>query len=110
MTGIALYRRILRLHRGLPSAQRSLGDDYVQSEFRRHQTINDAKYLLPFFAEWQRYAETLAEQLQNRPKQQELHQPEKRIGKQLTLNELDRFSEEQIGQLFELKKETEKIK
>uniref|UniRef100_A0A8C9UKE0 Succinate dehydrogenase assembly factor 3 n=1 Tax=Spermophilus dauricus TaxID=99837 RepID=A0A8C9UKE0_SPEDA len=35
----SLYRRILQLHRVLPPDLKSLGDQYVKDEFRRHKTI-----------------------------------------------------------------------
>lgn len=57
--GVALYRRLLRLHRArLPFHLRRLGDAYVREEFRKHAKT-DAKWLGAFFAEWGAYAETL---------------------------------------------------
>jgi hypothetical protein len=35
----ALYKAILRLHRGLPLQMRALGDQYVKDEFRRHKDV-----------------------------------------------------------------------
>lgn len=110
---VPLYRRILRLHRRLPPAIRSLGDDYVRSEFRRHRSITDDRYLLPFFAEWTRYADLLnAQQQQQRPTAapdtSNNPPPEPVFGHQLTIQDLNRFNDEQIGQLYELRKETRK--
>ena len=33
----ALYKAILKLHRGLPLPMQALGDQYVKEEFRRHK-------------------------------------------------------------------------
>lgn len=33
----ALYKAILRIHRGLPLQMKALGDQYVKDEFRRHK-------------------------------------------------------------------------
>lgn len=35
-----LYKSILRLHRGLPTEIRTIGDQYIKEEFRRHKEIN----------------------------------------------------------------------
>jgi hypothetical protein len=60
--GLALYRRILRLHRTkLPFHLRQLGDSYVREEFRRHKK-SEAKWLVAFFREWNGYAQQLETQ------------------------------------------------
>lgn len=101
-SALQLYRRILRLHRQLPSEIKYLGDQYVKSEFRRHQHVKDEKYLQPFFKEWNRYAEMLHNQISS--KGNEKQGLEANVGTRLTKTELDKFSNEQIGQLFELKR------
>lgn len=50
---LTLYRHILRAHRCLPAAMRSMGDDYVKSEFRRHQKIDNPAHIVGFISEWQ---------------------------------------------------------
>lgn len=53
---LGLYRRILRAHAlRLPADMRRLGDAYVREEFARHKAA-PARFLGPFFAEWERYA------------------------------------------------------
>ena len=37
-----LYKSILKLHRGLPTEMKELGDQYVRDEFRRHKTLKEA--------------------------------------------------------------------
>lgn len=50
---LVLYRRILRVHRYLPPAMRAMGDDYVKSEFRRHQNIDNPAHIIGFISQWQ---------------------------------------------------------
>ena len=47
----ALYKAILRLHRGLPLQMKALGDQYVKDEFKRHKDVpgNEAQI---FMGEW----------------------------------------------------------
>jgi len=46
-----LYKLILRLHRGLPAEMRSLGDDYVRVEFKRHKDAQQ-QFVPVFMQEW----------------------------------------------------------
>jgi len=46
-----LYKLILRLHRGLPPEMKSLGDDYVRSEFKRHKDA-EQPFVPVFMQEW----------------------------------------------------------
>ncbi len=46
-----LYKRILRLHKGLPADVRAIGDWYVKEEFRRHKTAGPQETVL-FMQEW----------------------------------------------------------
>jgi len=56
---IPLYRRLLRAHRALPHEMRSLGDDYVRSEFRRHRDVTNPVYIMGFLSQWKRYLDDL---------------------------------------------------
>ena len=47
----SLYKLILRLHRGLPTQMKSLGDDYVRSEFKRHKDA-EPQFVPVFMHEW----------------------------------------------------------
>ena len=61
---IPLYRALLRVHRKLPAEMRSLGDDYVKSEFRRHQKISNPLHIVGFCSQWKMYLDAmLADQL-----------------------------------------------
>ncbi|XP_072506855.1 succinate dehydrogenase assembly factor 3, mitochondrial [Notamacropus eugenii] len=95
----ALYRRLLTLHRALPPDLRALGDQYVKDEFRRHKGVGREE-ALRFLSEWERYAEALSQQMTAAEKTQ--------LGARLTKEQLDDFSEEQIGQLQELMQEATK--
>jgi len=56
---LRLFRSILRAHRDcLPPELRALGDAYVREEFKRHKSAK-AKFLVPFFTEWERYLASL---------------------------------------------------
>ena len=46
-----LYKLILRLHRGLPAEMRSLGDEYVRAEFKRHKDVQQ-QFVPAFMHEW----------------------------------------------------------
>ncbi|XP_020855759.1 succinate dehydrogenase assembly factor 3, mitochondrial [Phascolarctos cinereus] len=95
----ALYRRLLVLHRALPPDLRALGDQYVKDEFRRHKDVGREE-ALRFLSEWERYAVALWRQTNTVEKMQ--------LGACLTKEQLDDFSEEQIGQLQELMQEATK--
>ncbi|KAH3672924.1 hypothetical protein WICMUC_003978 [Wickerhamomyces mucosus] len=52
---LALYRRILRAHKLLPSAQKELGDLYVKEEFKAHKSTDNPLYIVGFLTSWQEY-------------------------------------------------------
>lgn len=56
---LPLYRALLRAHRRLIPEMRALGDDYVKSEFRRHQKIDNPLHIVAFCREWKEYLEAL---------------------------------------------------
>lgn len=45
---LVLYRRILRSHRKLPLEARFIGDQYVKSEFKAHQKVDNPLYIVGF--------------------------------------------------------------
>ncbi|KAF8470806.1 hypothetical protein BDZ91DRAFT_678107 [Kalaharituber pfeilii] len=88
---LALYRRLLRAHRHkLPPDARLLGDEYVKREFRLHRDVDNPLHIIGFLTEWQKYAE-------------ELEGDTWREGK-LDTAKLDKMTDEQIVQLYELMK------
>ena len=56
---IPLYRALLRAHRRLLPEMRSLGDDYVKAEFRRHKDVTNPLYVVGFCSQWKMYLDTL---------------------------------------------------
>ncbi|CAG8566502.1 4090_t:CDS:1 [Cetraspora pellucida] len=97
---LALYRQLLRAHRKLPPSLRLLGDDYVKSEFRRHQNITNPIHIVGFLSEWQSYLEEIRQQ-------SKLESTEEiKFGKKIELEDLEKFSDQQLGQLYELRNET----
>lgn len=60
---LPLYRNLLRVHRRLPIEMRSLGDDYLKSEFKRHKQADNPVHIMGFLLEWNRYLDELQYQL-----------------------------------------------
>uniref|UniRef100_A0A0M3I9K9 Succinate dehydrogenase assembly factor 3 n=1 Tax=Ascaris lumbricoides TaxID=6252 RepID=A0A0M3I9K9_ASCLU len=100
---LILYKRILRLHYGLPEELRYIGDNYVKDEFRRHKNAPPEQALL-FLKEWAEYCMSLSKQLSNKGIAQGV------LGKNLDPAMLDSFHDEQLRQLLDLKIEAEKPK
>ena len=46
-----LYRRVLKLHRYLPTELKKLGDEYAKDEFRRHRDTDQIQ-AYEFMGEW----------------------------------------------------------
>ncbi|PFH55198.1 hypothetical protein XA68_10394 [Ophiocordyceps unilateralis] len=94
---IALYRRLLRAHRKhLPAPMRVLGDEYVKAEFRSHRNVDNPAHLIGFLAEWQLYAQQI--------------EGDSWAGDKIDPAKLDKLSEEQMRQLFELMQAIQKHK
>ncbi|KJF60218.1 acetate non-utilizing protein 9, mitochondrial, variant [Coccidioides immitis RS] len=82
---LLLYRRLLRAHRKLPQELRLLGDEYVKAEFRAHRNVG-------FLTEWQLYAQKL--------------EGDSWRDEKLDKAKLEKMSDQQIGQLYELMQAT----
>ncbi|CAJ0582782.1 unnamed protein product, partial [Mesorhabditis spiculigera] len=95
-----LYKNILRLHYGLPPPMRVMGDAYVKDEFRRHKSSVPPQSM-EFLQEWTQYCATLSKQLHGTGLKDS-------IGKNMEPGQFEKFSEEQLHQLLELKEEAEK--
>ncbi|WFD05136.1 hypothetical protein MVES1_000462 [Malassezia vespertilionis] len=91
---LPLYRALLRAHRILPAEMRALGDDYIKAEFRRHQKIDNPLQIVAFCSQWKMYLDTLLANTRN-------------PGQSLDSALLDKFSDEQLYQLYELKLATD---
>lgn len=90
-----LYKTVLRLHRGLPDELKELGNNYARDEFRRHLKCNPKEAHI-FMTEWARYAVTLSEQLGLKGK------PKGKLGETLELDAVEKLSDQQTVQLYEL--------
>ena len=102
---------------------RALGNDYLKSEFRRHQQVTERRYLDPFFREWQQYAQHLDQATVSSSATTTTNttttttastttastMPLEAVGKKLDPQKLDRFSNEQLGQLYELRNEAKNV-
>lgn len=95
-----LYKRIFRLHRGLPADFRLLGDSYCRDEFKRHKGCSKDESDV-FLGEWTTYAITLAKQLSKRTAFQS-------FGIDFQEGQLEDFKGEQVVQLYELFQEASK--
>jgi len=82
----------LRAHRALPFEMRSLGDDYVRSEFRRHKDVTNPAYIMGFLAQWKMYLDQL-------PAGPDAHAYR---GKKLDSTIFEKMSSEQLAQLYEV--------
>ncbi|KAF9200183.1 acetate non-utilizing protein 9 [Haplosporangium sp. Z 27] len=128
---LTLYRQILRAHRvHLPPQFRILGDGYVKAEFHRHKDVDNPLYIVGFLEQWQEYLDHV---ISASPKQQQnkassssssIHGSEvtsqdsreatlqqiiaqgNAFGKRLDPALLDKMTDQQLGQLYELRKET----
>ncbi|TVY30484.1 Succinate dehydrogenase assembly factor 3, mitochondrial [Lachnellula hyalina] len=86
---IPLYRRLLRSHRKhLPREMRLLGDEYIKSEFRAHRDVENPVHIIGFLTEWQLYAQKL--------------EGDSWIGERMDAGKIEKMSDEQIGQFYEL--------
>ncbi|BET03209.1 unnamed protein product [Nesidiocoris tenuis] len=95
-----LYKTILRLHRGLPEDLRLLGTSYLKDEFKRHKNV-DVVAASRFIAGWTDYAINLTKQLDVKANA--------KLGSNLDPESLDNFNDEQVAQLYELKKVTKAV-
>ncbi|ESZ99521.1 hypothetical protein SBOR_0086 [Sclerotinia borealis F-4128] len=86
---IPLYRRLFRAHRKhLPREMRLLGDEYIKNEFRQHREVENPVHIIGFLTEWQMYAQKL--------------EGESWIGERMDKEKIDKMSDQQLGQMYEL--------
>jgi len=86
---IPLYRRLFRAHRRhLPTEMRLLGDEYIKKEFRAHRTTDNPVHIVGFLTEWQLYAQKI--------------EGDSWRGDKLDPAKIQKMSDEQMGQLYEL--------
>ncbi|KAI0749831.1 ACN9-domain-containing protein [Daedaleopsis nitida] len=97
---LPLYRRILRAHRHLPYEMRSLGDDYVKAEFRRHKETTNKVHIIGFLSQWKVYLD----QLPAGPDGGKAFR-----GQPLDPTTLEKMSAEQLGQLYEVMHATKDV-
>lgn len=97
-----LLRRLLRVHRTLPVEMRSLGDDYVKAEFKRHQKVDNPVHIIGFLSQWKLYLDHLEEQTSS-------NGPERFRGHKMDPTVFEKMSSEQIGQLYELMHATKEL-
>jgi hypothetical protein len=74
---------------------RLLGDEYVKSEFRLHRDIDNPVQIVGFLTEWQLYAQAL--------------EGDTWRGAKLEKEKLEKMSDEQVGQLYELMRNIRRV-
>ncbi|KAJ3407413.1 hypothetical protein CcCBS67573_g00398 [Chytriomyces confervae] len=119
---LQLYRSIRRLHKSLPPAFRFMGNKYIRDEWDRHRSVlraalpdppsavastaelepNADKVRTTFIAEWARYHNVMAEQVNSASRWEE---SVPKYGVNLESSKLDAMNDQQIGQLHALKQE-----
>lgn len=82
---------------GLPEELQVLGNSYVRDEFKRHKACNESESKV-FMVEWTNYAVQLSQQLGLGVR----GKPKDKIGENLKPEDLDKFKDDQIVQLYEL--------
>jgi len=97
---LPLYRGILRAHRLLPLEMRSLGDNYVRAEFRRHREVTNKVHIIGFLSQWKVYLDGLP----SAPGEAAAFK-----GRKLDTTAFEKMSGEQLGQLYELMHATQDI-
>ncbi|KAG1820969.1 ACN9-domain-containing protein [Suillus subaureus] len=91
---VALYPPIPRL----PIEMRSLGDDYVKAEFRRHRETTNPVHIMGFLTQWKMYLDELPRD-----------PSDSRSFKKLDPTVYEKMSAEQLGQLYEFMHATKEI-
>ncbi|GAA5830371.1 hypothetical protein JCM3766R1_002696 [Sporobolomyces carnicolor] len=106
---IALYRRLLRVHRRvLPTELRVFGDEYVKAEFRRTRSTDNPLHIVGFLSEWKKYLDVHEAQL---PASSSPSSSSSTTAPGQTLDPsiLEALSADQIGQLYELFQATKEV-
>jgi hypothetical protein len=78
---------------------RSLGDEYIRAEFRRHRDVTNPGHIIGFLSQWKVYLD----QLPVGPEAQQFR------GKKLDPTTFEKLSEEQLGQMYELMNATKDL-
>lgn len=73
---------------------RVLGDEYVKAEFRAHRSVDNPAHLIGFLTEWQLYAQKI--------------EGDSWVGEKLDQAKIEKMSDEQLGQFYELMKAIQK--
>jgi Complex1_LYR-like len=90
---LPLYRRIMKAHKFLPLEMKSLGDQYVRDEFKRHASTENPLQIVGFLTQWKVYLDNLETQSGTADGYR---------GRQLDMEQFGKLSDEQLYQLHEL--------
>ena len=83
----------------MPAEMKYVGNRYLNQEFRLHVKA-EAVHLNAFITEWQSYKNELESQMNSN----------QLLGKKLEIGELEGLSPDKVGQLWELRDSSKKIK
>ncbi|KAG8746631.1 acetate non-utilizing protein 9 [Ceratobasidium sp. 414] len=78
---------------------RSLGDDYVKAEFKRHQKVDNPVHIIGFLSQWKLYLDQLESLSPEESERFTGHKMDPTVFEQASRGSM---SSEQIGQLYEL--------
>ncbi|CAO1612751.1 unnamed protein product [Sympodiomycopsis kandeliae] len=107
---IPLYRRLLRVHRNVLSYEmRSLGDNYLKDEFKRHKKIDNPLQIVGFLGQWKVYLDQLEEAALSNAGKSEGEKKRFFEGRKLEMEQFEKLSEEQMYQLHEFMTATKEL-
>ena len=76
---------------------RFMGDSYIKSEFRLTRKTDNPLHIIAFLSQWKKYLDDLE------------GDGDRFRGRKLDVDNLDRLSAEQVGQLYELMHATKEV-
>ncbi|GAM23831.1 hypothetical protein SAMD00019534_070060, partial [Acytostelium subglobosum LB1] len=112
---LALYKNILRCHRVLTEPMRSMGDQYVRTEWRLHKNVNQSLANV-FYSKWNEYLHFMINQrvegIENvvmASSDFESPHTDLVVGRDLSSDESTRMTDKQKEQLKKLKEEADTL-
>ncbi|EFA84154.1 ACN9 family protein [Heterostelium album PN500] len=110
---LQLYRNILRCHRFLQEPMRSMGDQYVKTEWRLHKNV-DQRIATIFYKKWDEYLQYIINQREQTIQdvasgRAEPTGTDMSIGRDLSSLESHKLSNSQKDQLKKLREEVEAL-
>ncbi|KAK5577521.1 hypothetical protein RB653_002464 [Dictyostelium firmibasis] len=104
---LKLYRNILRCHRILQEPMKSMGDQYVKTEWRLHKKATP-KQAIQFYEQWNEYCNLIVSNRDSILKENNDNSGNNNIniGQDLNEKQMKSLNKKQLEQLDKLKSET----